>query len=203
MPSDMYSQNDEERIILQWFLQHGKQTAGRFLDVGAYHATVFSNTRKLFEQGWSGVLVEPGPAQILKLAVAYRGVDRITIVNCALAEALKFQELGICADALSSLDKEHQKTWAAGGTVFDQVQVFTVTVGAFFERFGYNFDFVDIDIEGEANWNLVRTMDFGAIQASLVCVEYGNHREDILRYIMQWNFKLVHDTGENLILGRD
>jgi len=197
----MYSQRDEERVIVDWFEKRGQKT-GRYLDIGAYNSKVFSNTRRLFEMGWQGVLVEPGPAQVLELAEAYRGEDRVTIVNCALAEATKFQELGICGDALSSLSKEHQAVWEKGGTTFDPVQVFTVAITPFLEKFGSNFDFVDIDIEG-ANWNLVRTMNFGIISASLLCVEYENHRTEIATHCSQWDFKIIHDTGENIIMGRD
>ena len=198
--TQVYSQGNEEVVILDWFKRKG-MPVGRFLDIGAYNPTVFSNTRRLFEGGWSGVFVEPGPYQIVKLAEAYRGVDRVTIVNCALAEANKFQEFGICPDALSSLDKEHQKTWEAGGTKYDQVQVFTVSIASFFEKFGPRFDFVDIDIEGEANWNLIRTINFGAIRASLLCLEYGKRRAEIIEYVRPWGYSVIHDTGENLLMG--
>ncbi len=195
-----YSQTDEEQVIVDWFMKKGIPI-GRFLDVGAFNVTEFSNTRRLFEQGWSGVMVEAGPYQITKLAEAYRGVDRITIVNVALAEANKFQEFGICPDALSSLDKKHQKTWEKGGTVFDQIQVFTVTMVELLRRFGFKFDFVDIDIEGEANWNLIRTVNFGEIGASMLCLEYGKHKNDVINHVKQFGYGVVHDTGENLLLG--
>jgi len=199
----MYSQRNEEQTILAWFANHPPAGPGRFLDIGAYNAIVFSNTRKLFELGWSGVLVEPAPVQVVKLAEDYRGEDRITIVNCALAEATKFQEFGICPDALSSLDKKHQQLWTKNyKTHFDQVQIFTVAIQPFLERFGPHFDFVDIDVEGEANWNLIRTIDFGMIGASLLCLEYGKHRDDVLKYVTGWGYRLESDTGENLLVGK-
>ena len=57
-----YSQYGEDRAIVELFGDH----VGRFLDIGAWHPTVFSNTRALFERGWSGVMVEPSPCPFLK-----------------------------------------------------------------------------------------------------------------------------------------
>jgi hypothetical protein len=51
-----YSQNDEERVI-----NGVLDDAGDFLDVGAFDGKLFSNTLKLYERGWGGVLVEPSP----------------------------------------------------------------------------------------------------------------------------------------------
>ena len=50
----MYSQNNEEEIILNFF----KEKKGIFLDLGAYDGIGLSNTRALAEKGWKGVCVE-------------------------------------------------------------------------------------------------------------------------------------------------
>ena len=59
-----YSQHpDEEEAILQLFGSH----VGRALDIGAWVATTFSNTRALYERGWELVLVEPSPGPFIIL----------------------------------------------------------------------------------------------------------------------------------------
>ena len=70
----MYSQRDEEKYILEAF--DGK-TDGRFLDIGAWHPTVFSNTRALIEMGWSGVMIEPSPGPFLNIVRACIGCGKI------------------------------------------------------------------------------------------------------------------------------
>jgi hypothetical protein len=59
-----YSQFEEQDHIL-----HAVQniTEGRFLDIGSWDAVTFSNTRALFELGWSGVMIEPSPGPFVEL----------------------------------------------------------------------------------------------------------------------------------------
>jgi len=200
MPERMYSQRDEERVIVDWFAQHGKVT-GRFLDVGAYNAKVFSNTRRLYELGWSGVMVEGGPAQAAALADEYGTEPRITLVNCVLAEACGWREFGVTRDALSSLDKAHQQLWHDNQKVqFSPVQVYAMDWKTFIARFGPRFDFISIDVEG-FNWSLIRTINFGTLGASLLCLEYGANRAEIVEHVRPWGYTLLHDTGENILLG--
>lgn len=52
----MYSQHNEEEVILDFF----GNAKGKFLDVGAHDGETHSNTLALAERGWAGVLMEPG-----------------------------------------------------------------------------------------------------------------------------------------------
>lgn len=62
----MYSQGDEEKHILEIFCGF----TGRALDIGAWTPNTFSNTRRLYELGWSLTLVEPSPGPFLILMLA-------------------------------------------------------------------------------------------------------------------------------------
>jgi len=59
----MYSQNNEEDVILNYF----GSFVGTFLDCGANDGVTLSNTRALAERGWCGVLVEPSPKAYARL----------------------------------------------------------------------------------------------------------------------------------------
>ncbi|MEX0673985.1 MAG: FkbM family methyltransferase [Gaiellaceae bacterium] len=52
-----FSQFGEDQVIARLL----PQPAGRYLDVGAYHPHVYSNTFLLYRRGWSGVAVDPNP----------------------------------------------------------------------------------------------------------------------------------------------
>src|SRR5690242_9964329 len=86
-----YSQNDEEAAILRACKHVEPQ---RFLDIGAYHPIDNSNTRALYEAGWSGVLVEPQPytqdgqgnmGGMARLIEEYNNNPRITLLQLAVA----------------------------------------------------------------------------------------------------------------------
>lgn len=86
----MYSQLDEERVIVEWF----KDRVGKYLDIGAWDGVQMSNTRRLAELGWSGVLVEPGAknfsALIDNMAFA---AERSVLVQAAVSEARGLAQL--------------------------------------------------------------------------------------------------------------
>jgi len=102
----MYSQGNEEAFIVEWF--DGRR--GRFLDIGASDGIRYSNTRRLFELGWHGVLVEPSPATFAMLLQNYRDHNEIMCVNCAVASEGGFRMFWASLGewfGVSSLDNVH------------------------------------------------------------------------------------------------
>lgn len=55
LPSS-YSQDSEDDILEKIFL--GKNE-GFFIDIGAHHPTIYSNTYKFYLKGWSGINIDP------------------------------------------------------------------------------------------------------------------------------------------------
>jgi hypothetical protein len=102
----MYSQNSEEAYILAYF----KNNIGKFLDIGAYNPFKFSNTRKLFELGWSGIFIEPSPICFKNFVSEYQNVDRITLINKAVVTddrvEIAFYESN--GDAVSTTNDTHK-----------------------------------------------------------------------------------------------
>lgn len=70
-----YSQFGED-LIAQTVL---KEKTGVYVDVGAYHPTLYSNTYGLYMRGWRGVAIDPNPAM------------------SALYKALRPQDVFVCA----------------------------------------------------------------------------------------------------------
>jgi FkbM family methyltransferase len=96
----MYSQNNEEMIIIS---NLSNITSGKFIEIGAYDPFKFSNTRKLVENGWSGLYVEPATYCFNKFVTEY-GLDneKIKLLNKAIGKyngKLTFYE---CDDAIST-----------------------------------------------------------------------------------------------------
>lgn len=103
--------------------------SGFFLDIGAFDGLCYSNTRALWERGWSGVLVEPDPVSFSKLKSNYANAPRVTLINSAVVPTrgpTAFyrhkdpQRIGWHSTNLDWVD-----TWPAGTTVFTTVNGIT------------------------------------------------------------------------------
>lgn len=56
-----YSQEGEDMIIQRFWAEKKK---GFYIDVGANHPTLYSNTKLLYKKGWNGINIEPYPGKI-------------------------------------------------------------------------------------------------------------------------------------------
>jgi FkbM family methyltransferase len=197
-----YSQGDEERAILEFF---GNSPDGMFLDIGAWNGVTFSNTRRLVEMGWGGVLVEPSANAFRDLLWSCKEHPRVTCVCVAVTLYGGWVEFWQTDDALSTTDLEHRDKWVRGFNVdFRPSILFAVTPAQLLNRFPGPYDFLKIDVEGKLNRDL--TLEFismNAASARLLCVEIdGPFEAEVTSRAGDIGFRPVHRTADNLLLGR-
>lgn len=194
----MYSQNSEEKIILDAFKD---LLNGRFLDIGAFDPFLLSNTRALYEMGWKGVFVEPGKEQLKKFYAEYSNDDKIQICENAIANVAGELTFYITpTDALSTLSEEHLKKWHT--VKFDISTIEAITPRMLFDKYGTDFHFIDLDIEGN-NWEILQLIPFSELKSlRLICIEYDNNYNDIISFMKPFGFSEIHKNGENVILIR-
>lgn len=175
----MYSQNNEEQIIERFFAGRG----GKFLDIGAFDGMQMSNTRKLLELGWSGVLVEPSPENFLKLIENCRPFfDRVVLVNAAVSN-----ETGL---APLYIEQKEGRKWSTtidhrlveSGSVMEPLNA-----NIFIKAIAPNelskwgpYDFVSIDAEWRDFEILKVWPDSMVASGGLMCVEPRNNDERAL-----------------------
>jgi FkbM family methyltransferase len=190
----MFSQNDEEKVILDYF----DGEIGTFLDIGAYDGKTFSNTHQLALNGWSGVCVEASAGPFKSLTDLYKDNDKIELVNaCIIPDTqdprflVPFYDAG--GDAISSTDELHKAKWSQSS--FHKVYMMPIFINQIERLFGRAFDFINIDIEG-ANIELALGMDFQACK--LLCIEHDGDfpRIDQIREV--WGFEEIHRNGERM-----
>ena len=197
-----YSQNDEQAVITAYF---GSQI-GRFLDIGAYDGVRLSNTRALLEQGWTGTLVEPSPivfTQLMANTVDY--ADKVTLVNAAIttseSEPVAFYDS--MGDAISTTDTQHLVKWKSH-QFWRSFFVMPIRAQQFCMKFGFDYDFVSIDVEGQ-NYNLLRSLPLANFdKLRMICIEYDDKAPQITEWItgLGMGFILVHRNAENLIFAK-
>ena len=195
-----FSQNHEEEFILDYFRGNNN---GKFIDIGAYHVTQFSNTRALYLLGWSGILVEPSPTQFNAIYEHYKDEPRIIALNMAVGPTngeLDFYE--VKGDAVSTSDVAHMKKWSKAGVVFDLIKVPQIKVSDFFEEHYKGTDFLSIDTEATnmAVFNAIPDYVFEEIKC--ICIEHDYKHEEIEDRLAEFGFYKLHFNGENLICAK-
>jgi FkbM family methyltransferase len=197
----MYSQRDEEKWILEFFNKY----VGRFLDIGAYDGKTFSTTRALAEKGWGGVLVDPEPAVQKSLQQLYGGQHKYRIMPIGVgvkSGLLPFYSF--YGDAIGSFDFAHAELWRCEKKArhWKEIKLPVLSVEEFFKDVGYEFDFLNLDIEG---WSVevLAEIDFQSWpRLKMICVEFDKQKKIVLTLTQDFGFKLLHQTAENLILVR-
>lgn len=200
-----YSQNNEEEIILGE-LTRMNVTTGRFLEIGAWDGKGFSNTYRLTELGWEGVCVEPSPSVFPSLLKHHAANPRITLINAAIsagpADLVQWYDSG--GDAISTTSLAHKTKWEAGWNAkFSTFWIFTLPLTTLFDKFGFNFDLINIDVES-TNIELFRALPWSILkQTKIICVEHDTHLHEMNQLASQHGFHTLAVNGENLILTRD
>lgn len=194
-----YSQNNEQEVIVKHFA--GRR--GRFLDIGAYDGKKFSNTYRLLELGWSGVMVEPSPSTIESLR---RNIEpfnsKVIVMQCAITDAdgpIDFYDDGGGAVATTSI--EHVRKWEKAAK-FTQCKVEGMTPRTLLDEVGTDFDFINIDVES-ANLDVLHAIPFHRLPGlSLICIEHDREQKRIMELLDGFEFRKLHENAENLILCR-
>jgi FkbM family methyltransferase len=198
----MYSQYDEEKHILGIF--EGK-AEGTLIDVGAFNGRTFSNTLKLIEDGWGGILVEPSAQPFHDLAALHGHNPRLRLVNAAVVpgDGGGLIKLEMTDDAVSTTSEAFRRIWAHVG---NYIPVYVSPVGvAEIERLyhssfgGGQPDFINVDTEGTSLE--VATALAERFTPAAWCVEFRvgpASFEEQFRQLFK-GYDMVHRAPDNLI----
>lgn len=197
----MYSQNQEEEVIVSYF----GNKIGNLLDIGANDGITFSNSRKLLELGWSGELVEPADIPYLKLKELYKDNKRVKLHKVAISDSrgeLTFYSSGEHvgngdSDLLSTLSIVDKQKWE-NSTVYQESKVHSLKWLDFYNWQIY--DFINIDAEGY-DLSILKQMDLKELGCKCLCIEHNGHQyNDMIRELRRYNYKTLLVNNENLIV---
>lgn len=193
----MYSQNNEEEIVLNYF----NDNVGTFLDLGAYNGIDLSNTRALLEKGWQGVLVEPHPEIFKKLKENCKGFA-IHLFEYAVGEQNGTFELNANDTYYSTLKESETKRWKGE---FEFLKT-TCKVLTFENLIALSplktFDFISIDCEG-IDYEILTQINLDEVGCKMICIETnGIETQKYIDYISNFGFNVIAINAENLIMAR-
>lgn len=200
----MYSQNDEERYILEAVDVYPKgrlsiPAPGVFLDIGAYDGKTFSNTAALVARGWSGVLVEPSMHAFHALRQRYAGNPRLTLVHAAVGMESRIVKFWESRDAVSTTSEKHRELWKDAGAYEEPYYIAQIGLGHLLDNpHLHNIDVLSIDTEGTSGSLFLEWPSAGP-WPKVVIVEYDLSEEPLTAHANQNGYKLAYKSNENLV----
>jgi FkbM family methyltransferase len=146
-----FSQLGEDLAVLHILATHFRmQRPGFYVDVGAFHPQLYSNTKLLHLMGWRGINIEPAGEAI----AAFR-LDRPNDINLQLGVAPEPGELSFYEfmnGEVSTFSPETADRWQQLGWVLRRITRVPVRrlddVLAEHLPPGQTIDYLDIDVEG-------------------------------------------------------
>ncbi len=200
----MYSQNNEEKIIQDYF----NSSLVSYLDIGANDGKTLSNTYALYLAGSDGYCVEASPKafNILK-----ENCPNATLINTAIGTyngTITLYEsgelLGEGDTSLVSSTKEGElERWKPLNMKFTKIAVPCITFERLIEDYNIKeVDFLSIDIEG-MELDVLPQIDFNKLGIKLACIEWNSKDKDKYDAIMlPQGFRIIHTNPENLIYAK-
>ncbi len=184
-----YSHYGEDIILANIF---ENQQTGFYVDIGAYHPVLFSNTKILYDKGWRGINIDAN-VDAITLFQQYRPDD--INLNFAInkqegeADYYKFLEIDEAGGGSgNSLSPEIKAAYEHQGLKPTIIRVMTKPVHSILEQNAKNkvIDFMNIDIEGydlialqSNDWELFRPRVI-AVEIWMENIDYDFLHEDAI-----------------------
>lgn len=160
-----------EDMILRHILGSEKMS-GFYVDVGAFHPTLFSNTYFFYLNGWRGINVEARPG-----SKAMFDKVRPRDVNLELAVSRERGEMTyyfIAEDSpMNSFSPEFLRQIEMWGAVKEKIPVPALPLAEILDRHlpkGQSIDFLTVDVEGH-DYQVLESNDWSRFRPRIIVVE--------------------------------
>ncbi len=165
-----YSQEGEDLILRRIF--HSRAT-GFYVDVGAHHPRRFSNTFHFYENGWSGINIDPN-APAMQLFASARPRDTNISMGVSAAPG-KLRYFVFDEAALNTFEAElaEKRERTTNYRIVRTIDVAVDRLDAILERHvprGQSLDFMSVDTEGH-DFNVLQSNDWSRFRPRYLLVE--------------------------------
>lgn len=196
-----YGQHGEDAAIqalLKW-VHHGT-----YVDLGAYHPTLYSNTYALYRQGWSGIVIDPN-SDFKPLYTLLRPRD--TFVHAAVGKERGERMYYVLTDeSYNSFDEERARGWKSLRGV-DIVKSYPVSFKPLSdiikEQEITHIDLLNIDVEG-LDFEALKTHDWSVLPR-VIAIEDDSfdadapHESEIYTFLHAKGYQLNSMAGNTLL----
>ena len=206
-----YSQCGED-LLIQFIFDQLKIKNPSYLDIGAHHPFYLSNTALMYENGSTGVNIEPDP-DLFKNFLKHRRKDKN--LNIGIGESEGFANFyHISTPTLNTFSKHEAENYINEGdyriTRLSNIEVNTLK--KVIQHYCANkfADFLNIDAEG-IDELIIKSIDFSDNYPIVICIETisfstsgrGVKNAELIKRICNEGYILYADTYINSIFVRD
>lgn len=198
-----YSQFGEDLIVFNFF-NNANNIKKNYLDIGAYHPKMISNTHLLHRNNWCGYVVDTSDFK-LKLFEKRRGskiktINRAVVQNHEKKEKLSFFFFELPFSEIDTLSQEFAEEKKRERNVnYLRKEIKTIKINDLLKV--EDFDFVNIDIEG-MDEKIINSIDFKSIhKPKLICFEdHNSYLKDKNSYVHLINngYKHLFTSGSSV-----
>jgi FkbM family methyltransferase len=203
-----YSQCGEDAIV-KYIFQLRNVDQPSYIDIGAHHPYLLSNTAYFYERGCRGINIEANPNLINEFLV-HRPKD--INLNVGISGKKGEQDFFILSDPTLSTfsEAEAQKMSEAGRFRIVEVKKIALeTTENILSKYRNNVfpDFLSLDVEG-LDLEILQSIDFQKYWPKVVCVEAadyspigaGARRDDLVDFIKSKGYFEYANTNLNAIM---
>lgn len=192
-----FSQTGEDIIIQEIIKKRLKRKKGFYIDVGCNDPIIWSNTFKLYLEGWHGINIDANPKLIER-------VKQIKKKDISLCYAISDKEEEVSffesdTHAVSTINKETYQQWNKTWN-FKEPQVMQAKrLDSLLDQYlspDQEIDLLSIDVEGH-DINVLQSIDLYKYRPKLIIIEmhkfsFENYRSNpTVDYLEKHNFSMV------------
>jgi FkbM family methyltransferase len=188
-------------------LELGKKKKGIYIDVGAFHPKLFSNTYLFYKRGWNGVVIEPNP-EAEEWFLKVRPRDKFVGLGVgAKKDVLEFFEFNEAQANTFSKEQAKKNISEAGRKLLRRKNIAVVPLRdilASYKMERMEIDLMSVDVEG-MDLEVLESNDWKKYRPRLViCEDLGfnflNPRSsDVTKFLLKLDYRLVAKTPYSLI----
>jgi len=191
---ESYSQFGEDLVIKNFF----KNKIGKYVDIGCFNPIKYNNTCLLYNEGWSGLNIDLNSTSIDLFKIARK--KDLNIVACV--SEVEGLEVEVFFDSnfspLNSINKENLEKFN-----IQKYTTYKVKTKKFSNLVNFNFDFLNIDCEGE-DYKVLKSIDLTKYTPQLICIEANTEKNKklIYEYLLFNNYEFLERKGPSHIFER-
>jgi len=165
-----YAQSGEDIVV---DIELGKKKKGFYVDIGAYHPKMFSNTYLFYKKGWSGLCVDPNP-KMEELFRKARPRDKFLNLGVGVREDVReYFEFEDGAANTFSAEQAKKNQEEAGRKLKGKRMVAVLPLKTIFDKYlpkGQKIDLLSVDVEG-MDLEVLRSNDWKKYRPEIIIAE--------------------------------